>query len=310
MDNSQIKNKHLGYLLEHVKLYLDDNEKIPLDLLLHLFGELRVSNLLLPLYYEDGDVVFENITSDDGNTYLPIFTTQEEFEKHTDEESPYEAWDHDFDMYLDIVEHSNLDGVVIDIESLAVKLDNEFLSQIPTGTPVKFGDGEALSDKEYKEIFESVTNDELIEFLKSDFSRKDLEPLMVELSNARLLNAVFSDEPLDASARDGIIRCSDVGGFDLFYIDDDPIHLAVLFTSKKEMQESFEGTDLNIYGQVTVLTDLFDFVLKNDMDGIIINPNSLDFYILREEIISQARGFELIAEDDRFKESLEYAFLI
>ena len=310
MDNSQIKNKHLGYLLEHVKLYLDDDEKIPLDLLLHLFGELRVSNLLLPLYYEDGDVVFENITSDDGNTYLPLFTTQEEFEKHSDDESPYETVDHDFDMYLDIVKLSNLDGVIIDIESLAIKLDNEFLSQIPTGTPVKFGDGEALSDKEYKEIFESVTNEELIDFLKSKASRDDLEPLMVELSNARLLNAVFSDEPLDGSARDGIIRCSDVGGFDLFYIDDDPIHLAVVFTSKKEMQESFEGSDLNIYGQVTVLTDLFEFVLRNDMDGIIINPNSLDFYILREEIISQARGFELIAEDDRFKESLEYAFLI
>ena len=310
MEIIQIKNKHLGYLLEHVKLYLDDNEKIPLELLLQLLGELRVSNLLVPAYCENDDIVFENITSDDGNTYLPLFTTHEEFDKHFDDESPFEAIDNDFDMYLDIVEQTNLDGIVIDVESLAVPFDNEFLSQIPTGNPVRFSDGEALSDMEYKEIFESVTNDELIDFIKSGVDRDNLEPLMVELSNARLLNAVFSDESLEGSARDGIIRGCDVGGFNLFFIDDDPIHLAVLFTSKQEMQESFEGSDINIYGQVTVLTDLFDFVLRNDMDGIIINPNSLDFYILREEIISQARGFELIAEDDRFRESLEYAFLI
>lgn len=133
---------------------------------------------------------------------------------------------------------------------------------------------------------------------------------MVELSNSHLFNAVISDDPLDEFAQDGIIESSDVDGFSLFVIDDDPIHMAMIFTSKEEMAETLKDSEANFYGQITVLTDLFEFVLRNDMDGIVINPNSLEYYILREEILSQARGIELIAEDGRFRDSLDYAFLI
>lgn len=312
MDSMPIINKHLTYILEHVKLYLDDEEEIPQNLLLHLIAELRVSNLLIPAVEQDDEFIFENLVfEDDDTSYLPLFTNREEFEKHQSEDSEFEALDNDFDLYLEIIKESNLDGIIIDIEGLCIPFDKEFLSQIPTDDAVTFSDErDAYTAEELMEIFESVSNDELVDFLENDVSREDLEPLMVQLSNSHLLNAVIGYPSMDEFENDGIVKSSDVDGFSLFAFDDDPIHLAVLFTSKDEMAKSLKDIDCKYYGQVTVLTELIDFILKNDLDGIVINPNSTNHYILREEIISQARGIELIAEDDRFRDSLEYAFLI
>lgn len=312
MDIMIIKNKHLTYILEHAKLYLDDEEEIPQELLLHLIGELRVSNLLIPAVEKDDEIIFENVLfEDDDTSYLPLFTNIEEFEKHKTDDSEFEALANDFELYLEIVMESSLDGIIIDMEGMCIPFDKEFLTQIPSGEPVTFtGNEDAYDAGELKGIFESVTNDELVDFLENDVSRDELEPLMVQLSNAHLLNAVISDDSLDEFAQDGIISFSDVDGFNLYIIDDDPIRMAMLFTSKAEMADTLKDTDTNFYGQVTVLTDLFDFILRNDMDGIVINPNSLNHYILREEIISQARGIELIAEDEKFRDSLDYAFII
>lgn len=313
MDVMLIKNKHLTYTLEHAKLYLDDNEEIPMELLLNLIGELRVSNLLIPAVEKEDELVFENVVfEDDDSTYLPLFTNVEEFEKHQGDDSEFEPLDNNFELYLEIVKESGVDGIIIDLEGMCIPFDKDFLAEIPTGNPVSFSDDDedACSKEELKEIFENPGNEEFVSFLKNDADHDDLEPLMVELSNSHLFNAVISDDPLDEFAQDGIIESSDVDGFSLFVIDDDPIHMAMIFTSKEEMAETLKDSEANFYGQITVLTDLFEFVLRNDMDGIVINPNSLEYYILREEILSQARGIELIAEDGRFRDSLDYAFLI
>lgn len=302
-----IKNKHLSYILEHVKLFMDDCEKIPSELLLHLIGELRVSNLIIPVIEEDEEFIFETIVLED-ETYMPLFTSIEEFEKHTSE---FDALSNDFELYLEIINESGLEGIVINIESLNLRFDREFLSQIPEETPISFsGTEDAYNPEELKEIFNSISNEEFVDYMQNNIDHEDLEALMVELSNCHLLNAIISDENLEEFAEDGIINSKDVDGFNLFIIDDDPIHLAVLFTSKQELIDTFGDCEYNIYGQITILTDLFEFILRNDLDGIVINPNSQCQYILREELISQARGIELIPEDDKFRDSLDYAFLI
>lgn len=303
----KIINKHLSYILEHAKRYTDDGEKIPDELLLHLIGELMVSNLIMPVSEEDEGFIFENIALED-ESYLPLFTSIEEFEKHTEE---FEPMSNEFNLYLEIVEESGLEGIIIDIEGLNMTFDRQFLSQIPKDTQVSFtGYGDAYDACELKEIFNSISNEEFVEFMQKSIDHDDVESLMVELSNCHLLNGVISDENLDEFAEDGIIKSEDVDGFNLFIVDEDSIHLAVLFTSKAEMIDTVKDCDDYIYGQITILTDLFEFILRNDLDGIVINPNSQSQYVLREEIISQARGIELIPEDDRFRDSLDYAFLL
>lgn len=310
MQISQIKNKHLSYLFDHAKLYLDDDEKIPDELLIHIFGELRVSNLIIPAVEDDEEFIFENVNfEEDSTSYLPLFTNLEEYDKHIDDGSEFEPLSNDFDLYREIIEESSLDGIIINIEGINITLDKEFISQIPDTEPVAFSDEQpAYSKEELKELFNTVTNDDLVRLMHT--KGKDLEALMVELSNSYMINPIISDEPLDEISQNGIIRCSDAGGFNLFIIDEDPIRLAMIFTSRDEMLKFIDKSDSNCYGQITVLTELFDFILRNDIDGVVINPASENYYILREEIISQARGIELIAEDDRIRDALDYAFTI
>lgn len=308
MQIDEIKNKHFSYLLEHAKLYLDDDEEIPGELLIHIFGELRVSNLIIPAVEKEDEFIFENVNFEEDNTsYLPLFTNLEEYNKHILVDSEFEPLSNDFELYREIIEESELDGMIINIEGINITFDNEFISQIPQTEPVTFSDEKpAYTKEELKELFETVTNDDLIKLIGT--KGKDLEALMVELSNSTMLNPIISDEPLDEFAENGIIKCRDVGGFNLHIIDEDPIHLAMIFTSKDEMIKFVGDNDSNCYGQITVLTELFDFILRNDIDGVVINPATQNYYLLREEIISQARGIELIVEDDRFRDALDYAF--
>ena len=69
-------------------------------------------------------------------------------------------------------------------------------------------------------------------------------------------------------------------------------------------------SDLYYYGQITVLSELFDFILRNDMDGVVINPNGEDYVIAREDILPQASGIEIIVENPVFRDSLDYAFIL
>lgn len=310
MQIDEIKNKHFSYLLEHAKLYLDDDEEIPGELLIHIFGELRVSNLIIPAAEQDDEFIFENVNFEEDNTsYLPLFTNLEEYNKHILVDSEFEPLSNDFELYREIIEESGLDGIIINIEGINITFDNEFISQIPETEPVTFSDEKpAYTKEELKELFETASNGDLVKLMKK--RGKDLEEVMVELSNSCMLNPIISDEPLDEFAENGIIKCSDVGGFNLYIIDEEPIRLAMIFTSKGEMLKFIQDTDSNCYGQITVLTELFDFILRNDIDGVVINPATQNYYLLREEIISQARGIELIAEDDRFRDALDYAFTL
>ena len=133
----------------------------------------------------------------------------------------------------------------------------------------------------------------------------------MELSNSTLLNLVINDKPLDEFAKDGIIDADDVDGFSLCTIDNDEIHMGAIFTDKNAISKAINAdSDLYYYGQVTVLSELFDFILRNDMDGVVINPNGEDYVIAREDILPQASGIEIIVENPVFRDSLDYAFIL
>ena len=132
MQIDEIKNKHFSYLLEHAKLYLDDDEEIPGELLIHIFGELRVSNLIIPAVEQDDEFIFENVNFEEDNTsYLPLFTNLDEYNKHILVDSEFEPLSNDFELYREIIEESGLDGIIINIEGINITFDNEFISQIP-----------------------------------------------------------------------------------------------------------------------------------------------------------------------------------
>ena len=64
------------------------------------------------------------------------------------------------------------------------------------------------------------------------------------------------------------------------------------------------------YAQLIDLATLVNFVLSEDMDGIILNPDSDNILIPRLTLLRYSLGFEKFANDERLFESIYYLFLI
>ena len=89
-------------------------------------------------------------------------------------------------------------------------------------------------------------------------------------------------------------------------ISTEDIELGVLFTSKNALLDSVDVEDDNYYVyQITVLSEYIDFVLRQDMSGIIINPNLEDYFIPRHTLFN----YSSILDNPSFKNAIKYAFL-
>lgn len=313
MTVSYVTNNHLKDVVEDLRKFLDNEEDAPLELIMSFICELKVSNLLIPGAEEEDSFAFEHIASEeDGSTYIPLFTDIEEYEKHSLEDSEFEPVSFDFEFYKDLVLENDIDGIILNVEGDFMPIERNFIEEMIQEFEVSQDDStEPYKPEELKNIFENVSNDELVEFIRDDEANDDIEKLYVELSNSTLLNLVISDESLDGHANDGIITGDDVDGFSLCTIENEEIHLGAIFTDRQAIDKAINAeSGLYYYGQVTVLSELFDFILRNDMDGVVINPNSDDYLIAREDILPQATGIEIIVENPVFRNSLDYAFML
>lgn len=312
MQNCDITNNHLKDVMDKLRTYLENEEETPADLVLKFVFELKVSNLLIPAIQEDVDSLsFERLESDDeDSSYIPLFTDIEEYNNHVTEDVEYEPLTFDFDTYKDLVMENDFEGIVINVESNTMPIDRDFLSNMLFEVDtVEEEDYEVYSPEKLKEIFETVSNDSLLEFIRDEENNRDIEKLYVELSNSTLLNLTVSDDSLDEFVKDGIIDADDVDGFNLCCFEDDNIRFGAVFTDRQSLNKVAESdTELCYYGQVTVLSALFEYILRNDMDGIIVNPTTDDYFITRDDILPQASGIEVVIDNPSLENAIQYSF--
>ena len=81
---------------------------------------------------------------------------------------------------------------------------------------------------------------------------------------------------------------------------------ATLFTCDEKMGAI--NTDKVKYSQIVNLATLVNFVLTEDLDGIILNPESDNVLITRYNLLKYSLGFERFANDERLSESIYYLF--
>ena len=83
---------------------------------------------------------------------------------------------------------------------------------------------------------------------------------------------------------------------------------ATLFTSEAKMEPI--RTNKFKYSQLINLATLVNFILTEDMDGLIINPESDNVLIPRPSLLRYSLGFEKYANDERLSEAMFYIFRI
>ena len=298
-----ITHKHLRLVIEDI--YLNDNN-ITEELLLRLINEFRYSNLYIPAKRENNTLNFI-IYEDEEAKITPLFTDLDEFRKFYRDED-IEVLNNTFELYQNIIKTTDIEGYILNPASEKYLFKKEFILGIENVPKTSFYTANPYSEDELRDIYKTIDNSDLESFTDNPANIGDWERLFERLSNSRMLTLMLSDFDLSDSARDGLISQKDTGPMASMYIDRIGGKYATIFTSKEKL--AHVATPKFKYAQIIDLATLVNFVLSEDMEGIVLNPSCGDVLIPRSVLLKYSLGFEMYANDERLCESIYYLFMI
>lgn len=298
-----ITHKHLRSVIEDI--YLNDNN-LTEELLLRLINEFRYSNLYIPAKRENGTLNFI-IYDDEDSRITPLFTDLDEFHKFYKNDD-IEVLNNSFELYRNVLKTTEIDGYILNPASEKYLFKKKFILGIENIPKTNFYTTNPYSEDELRDLYESIDNSSLEAFTDNPHNIGDWERLFEKLSNSRLFTLMVSDLDLSIKADEGLISQKDTGPLASMYVDRIGGRYATIFSSRDRLMQA-EAAGFK-YAQIINLATLVNFVLSDDMDGIILNPSCGDVLIPRTVLLKYSLGFERYANDERLNESIYYLFLI
>ena len=297
-------HKHLRTVIEDI---YSNNNKLTKDLTLRLIHEFRYSNLYIPAKRDEFTLNFIIYEDDNGLRLTPLFTDPDEFRKFFKDEEDIELMQNSFELYQNVLKTSDIEGYVLNPATEKYVFTEEFILEIKNIPKTNFYSTNAYTTEELKKL-KDERNDKLEEFIENPQNIGDYEALFELMSASRLLTMMVSDVDLSSRAKDGIISMMDSGPLAQMYTDNVGGTYATLFSSEEKMKEV--DTTKFRYSQVVNLAMLVNFVLSEDMEGIILNPQSDNVLIPRVTLLRYSIGFEKFAHDEKLCDTIYYMFLI
>lgn len=297
-------HKHLRVVIEDI---YENNNELNKDLTLRLIHEFRYSNLYIPAKREDFTLNFIIYEDDMGLKLTPLFTDVDEFNKFFKNEEGIELMQNSFELYQNVLKTSDIEGYILNPATEKYVFTKEFILEITNIPKTNFYSTDTYTVDELKQLKDSP-NDDLEKFLEGSRNVGDYEALFEMLSKSNLLTLMVSDVDLAPKARDGVISMMDSGPLAQMYTDNIGGVYATIFSSEDKMKAV--ETDRFKYSQVVNLAMLVNFVLSEDMDGIVLNPQSDNVLIPRVTLLRYSLGFEKFANDEKLSNTIYYMFLM
>ena len=296
-------HKHLRTVIEDIHA---NDDKLTEDLLFKLINEFKYSNLLIPAKKENSTLNFI-IYEDDDAKITPLFTDRDEFRKFYSDDD-IQVLENTFELYQNVIKTTEIEGYILNPASEKYLFSSEFILSITNLPKTNFYSSNPYTESELKDIRNNIDNGNLEDFITSPSNVGYFEGLFEKLSSSTLLALMLSNQDLTPYAEDGIISMQSTGPLARMHVDRIGGEYATLFTSEEKM--GHVRTDLYRYSQIVNLATLVNFVLSEDMDGIVINPDSDNVLIPRSELLKYSLGFEKYANDERLSTSIFYIFPI
>ena len=294
-------HKHLRTVIEDIHA---NDDKLTEDLLFKLINEFKYSNLLIPAKKEKGTLNFI-IYEDDDAKITPLFTDRDEFRKFYSDDD-IQVLENTFELYQNVIKTTEIEGYILNPASEKYLFSSEFILSITNLPKTNFYSSNPYTESELKDIRNNIDNGDLEDFITVPSNVGYFEGLFEKLSSSTLLALMLSNRNLTPYAEDGIISMQSTGPLARMHVDRIGGEYATLFTSEEKM--GHVRTDLYRYSQIVNLATLVNFVLSEDMDGIVINPDSDNVLIPRSELLKYSLGFEKYANDERLSTSIFYIF--
>lgn len=295
-------HKHLRCVIEDI--YTNNNE-LTQNLAFKLINEFRYSNLFIPAKRDEKGLNFI-VYEDDDLKILPLFTDFDEFVKFFKNTDDIELMENSFELYQNILKTHDFDGYILNPSSEKYLFRREFILGIENIPKTNYYSPESYSISELKEL-SGRKNTHLEEFISNSQNTGDFERLFEILSHSVLLTLMVSDSDLSNFSKDGVISMMKTSYHASMYTDNVGGVYATVFSSKDKIRHV--RCDKFKYSQIINLSMLVNFVLVEDMDGIILNLGSDDVLIPRTTLLRYSLGFEKYANDEKLYNAIYYMFL-
>ena len=296
-------HKHLRQVIEDIHA---NDDRLTKDLLLRLVNEFKYSNLLIPAKKENGTLNFI-IYEDEEAVITPLFTDMDEFHKFYRQDD-IQVLENSFELYQNIIKTTDIEGYILNPASEKYLFTEKFILEITNLPKTNFYTTEPYTEDELRQIHDSIDNRELENFIEKRENAGYYEGLFEKMSRSTVLALMISPNDLSQYAENGIISMQETGPLARMHMDMIGGEYATIFTSEDKLREV--NTDYNKYSQIVNVATLVNFVLSEDMDGIVINPESDNVLIPRGELLKYSLGFEKFANDEKLSTSMFYLFTI
>ena len=290
-------HKHLRVVIEDI---YSNNNKLNENLALKLINEFRYSNLYIAARKENNTLNF--ITYDYEDLKLTaLFTDPDEFNKFH-HEGDVQLLQNSFELYQNILKTTDIDGYILNPASEKYLFTKEFILTISNIPKTSFYTTDVYSGEELYEMYRSIDNSELEEYISDRNNVGDYEGLFEQLSNSQPLTMMVSDIEIN----EDIIDLKKTGPVAGMYTDKVGGIYVTIFSSTDKMKSV--NTQKFKYSQLVNLAMLVNYVLSEDLDGIVLNPESDNVLIPRSVLLKYSLGFERYANDLRLCDTLYYMF--
>ena len=292
-------HKHLRVVIEDI--YANDN-RLNENLALKLVNEFRYSNLYIAARKENDTLNF--ITYEYNDMKLTaLFTDHDEFRKFHHEDD-IQLLQNSFELYQNILKTTDFDGYILNPASERYLFTKEFILTITNIPKTNFYTTDAYSAGELLDIYRNVDNRYLEEYISNPKNVGDYEMLFERLANSTILTLMVSDMEFD----NDIIDLREIGPVAGMYTDKVGGIYVTIFSSTDRIRHV--NTSKFKYAQLVNLAMLVNYVLVEDLDGIVLNPDSDNVLIPRSVLLRYSLGFERYANDAKLCEALYYMFAL
>ena len=292
-------HKHLRVVIEDI--YANDN-RLNENLALKLVNEFRYSNLYIAARKENDTLNF--ITYEYNDMKLTaLFTDHDEFRKFHHEDD-IQLLQNSFELYQNILKTTDFDGYILNPASEKYLFTKEFILTITNIPKTNFYTTDAYSAGELLDIYRNVDNRYLEEHISNPKNVGDYEMLFERLANSTILTLMVSDMEFD----NDIIDLREIGPVAGMYTDKVGGIYVTIFSSTDRIRHV--NTSKFKYAQLVNLAMLVNYVLVEDLDGIVLNPDSDNVLIPRSVLLRYSLGFERYANDARLCEAIYYMFAL
>lgn len=298
MRKPTIKHIYLRKVIEEV----ENQDNPSLESINRLVNELKHSSLIMA-----GDFLLKGMNfpsiSVENEDYGLLFTDMDEFYK-VFSKNEFEAHENVFEFFKRLLDLTNLKGYIINIKSEAFMISEEMIELFGEMPECYFTTDEAYSTEELKQLKDEIDNEELEKFVENPNNIGKYEQLFEIMSSSTLLTLMLSKK--DLKSENGVIDLKKTGSVGFLYINENYGNYATIYTSLAKMD--YVNTKYNKYSQLVNFSQMTNSVLYEDMDGIIINPDTDNVILTREVLLEFSPIIDEICNDSKLNSGIFHIF--